>query len=149
MNGNTLFKFPFRVVALLVLPWAVGCGGSEKRTVSGTVSADGLPIEKGFVSFQPEEGKGETAGDQISNGLYKVSVEPGKYRVKVTIHQATAETEGDAREERKRRTKAMQRDLKSPERPPPPRFNGNDEVHEITADTRTLDINLQTPARRR
>jgi hypothetical protein len=127
----------------------VGCGKSENVTVSGIIAGDGVPIERGFVSFQPEGDKGDAGGSQISSGRYKVSVAPGKYRVKVTIYQQ-AEAQGGAREERKRRTKEMQKDLKSSgSHAPSPQLVGNNEVREITAGTTTLDIDLQSPSRRR
>jgi hypothetical protein len=149
MNRNTLCKFLFRVLAFLVLPLVIGCGGDKKRTISGIVSADGVPVERGFISFRSEDENGDKAGDQISSGRYRVSLVPGKYRAKVTINQPAEASEGDAREERKRRTKEMQKALKSPDRPPPPQLIGDNEVHEITADTTTLDLNLQSPSRRR
>ena len=146
MNRYALSKAFVRVLALLTLPLVIGCG-KGKITVTGTVSLDGKPVQKGFVSFQPEDGTGEAAGGQIANGEYKVAMLPGKKKVKVTVHQSIDEFEGDAKEERKRRTKEMQKVIKTQTQPrgAPPELIGNNEVHEISEDTTTLNIKLESP----
>lgn len=58
-----------------------GCGGSsgpERASLSGQVTFDGVPVEKGTIAFIPD-GKtvGPTAGGVIEKGRYSVSRESG------------------------------------------------------------------------
>ena len=49
--------------ALTVL---IGCAGDNMADVSGTVTVDGAPAEKGSVTFVPADGKSPTAGCEIA-----------------------------------------------------------------------------------
>lgn len=67
-------------LCLLILLLA-GCGGSG---LSGSVSYNGQPVKKGYISFDPVDGKSPTAGGEITNGAYSVKkIGPGKYKVRV------------------------------------------------------------------
>jgi len=70
---------------LAVILSAIGCGGSS-TTVEGQVSFDGNPIEKGFISFRPVDGKGPSFGGPIVGGRYNVeeNVRTGEKRVSIT-----------------------------------------------------------------
>src|SRR5207237_104789 len=63
-----------------------GCGGDslDRQAVSGTVTLNGSPLEKGNVSFQPIE-KGVGSGGKIVSGKYSIARKDGpatgKYRV--------------------------------------------------------------------
>ena len=81
--------------ATLVL---IGCGtddGLGKRfPVSGTVTYNGTPLEKGSISFVPEDPKGLGASGAIENGSYTMStggnsdgVRAGKYNVTITARE--------------------------------------------------------------
>jgi hypothetical protein len=62
-----------------------GCGSSDGLVnVSGTVKADGAPIEDGAITFVPTDGKSPTAGGVIKNGLYSSRVAPGEMKVQIT-----------------------------------------------------------------
>jgi hypothetical protein len=67
----------------------VGCegGGIERVDVSGTVTYQGNPVEKGLITFEPQE-KGPVAGTSIKDGKYEAKgrggVPPGKYYVKIS-----------------------------------------------------------------
>jgi hypothetical protein len=65
---------------------AIGCGGPNAASVSGTVTLDGQPLTTGMVSFYPDGGSGAPATGQIdSGGRYSLStgtdtgLSPGKY----------------------------------------------------------------------
>ena len=67
-------------VGLLSLLLAmVGCGGGIQRAaVEGKVSLNGKPIPNGSIFFRPAPGiKGTTAGGEIIDGHYKLSVAKG------------------------------------------------------------------------
>jgi hypothetical protein len=69
-------------VALFVL--LAGCSNNRMAQVTGTVSLDGQPIDKGSISFIPADGKGATAGSEIKDGKYNVSkVSPGTMLVQI------------------------------------------------------------------
>ena len=83
---STLWLFP----ALACLTISAGCGkDSPRRAIDGTVSLDGAPLAKGYISFRPEFGSpGPTAGAEIVDGKYSISTEggtfAGKFRVEIT-----------------------------------------------------------------
>jgi hypothetical protein len=84
------------VATCLVL---VGCGDStglgRRYKVSGTVTYKGTPVEKGVVTFQPENPEGRSATGTIENGSYSLTTAiegdgalPGKYKVTITSKEA-------------------------------------------------------------
>ena len=64
---------------------AAGCGGGTipMAKVKGEVKLDGKPIEKGTIAFLPSDGKGPTAGGDITNGQFSVLVPPGPKRIEI------------------------------------------------------------------
>ena len=78
-------------LALLAAVGSSGCGddtGLAKRyAVSGKVNYKGQPVEKGTISFIPENPEGRPAAGQIENGRYALTTLtpgdgaiPGKYQ---------------------------------------------------------------------
>jgi hypothetical protein len=67
----------------------VGCGGNSagRYAISGAVKADGAPLEKGNISFQPLEGARTSSGAVISGGNFMIpgdkGLPVGKYRVAI------------------------------------------------------------------
>jgi hypothetical protein len=81
---------------LLSLIALAGCGDENplgRLPVTGTVSLDGKPLERGSVSFEPLGG-GTSSGSTIAAGEFAIREEkglpPGRYRVRV--YSASAET---------------------------------------------------------
>jgi hypothetical protein len=75
-------------VAVVVLG-LVGCENTGgKVAVSGTVSLNGLPVEKGTIDFLLPEATQSTAQALIDRGRYSLpamqGLLPGKYRVKIS-----------------------------------------------------------------
>jgi len=66
--------------------WAAvsGCSGTQdgKYKVSGSISWKGTPVETGFITFHPSNGKAPEAG-RITNGLYTFRAFPGESRVTI------------------------------------------------------------------
>ncbi len=81
------FRFPLAGVCLLssflVLPLLVGCGGSGLVEITGAVTYDGQPVQKGTISFLPQDGNGPTAAAIIVEGKYTVKVALGAKWVKI------------------------------------------------------------------
>ena len=80
------------LIALMLISTALGCSGSGPVEIEGTVNWEGEPIEQGrivFVSIDQE--KAPTSSGTIKNGAYKITgrggVQPGKYRVQITIYE--------------------------------------------------------------
>lgn len=44
------------IVATALLSSAIGCGGAYESTVTGVVTLDGAPVQKGAVAFLPDSG---------------------------------------------------------------------------------------------
>jgi hypothetical protein len=65
---------------------AAACSdGRPMGTVSGTVSVDGKPAEKGAITFIPTDGQAPTAGGEIKAGRYTARVPLGKAKVEVRV----------------------------------------------------------------
>lgn len=78
-----------RIAAFAVGLLAVaGCSdGPATGTVTGTVSVDGggVPAEGSSINFVPADGKSPTAGAQIVNGKYSVTVPVGNAKVEIRV----------------------------------------------------------------
>lgn len=64
----------------------VGCGPESKMTtVSGVVTVDGKPAEKGSISFIPVDGMTATTGAVIENGKYTSEAPLGESKVEIRV----------------------------------------------------------------
>ncbi len=91
MRAASAWALSGLLLAALQLP---GCGSAnEVQTVevSGTVDLDGMPIETGYVSFFPADGKGATAGVPVTNGAFKGPVPPGDKKVQINAPRKTGQ----------------------------------------------------------
>lgn len=75
--------------ALLVTPLITGCGKSTdgRVAVSGEVTLDGQPLDRGSIEFHPKAAGGTMTGGTIENGTFTIAAEqgpkPGSYEVRV------------------------------------------------------------------
>jgi len=79
-------RFRIRAAGLLAagLVALAGCGGgSTTAEVTGTVSFEGKPVEKGAITFRATDGKGGTSGGEILNGKYTVLAPLGPTKVEI------------------------------------------------------------------
>jgi hypothetical protein len=87
------------VFAIPIVTAVLGCGDSSglptRYRVSGTVTYNGKPLERGTISFAPADGKGRAAGGTITDGRYSLTTQdpddgaiPGKYRVGILAKEA-------------------------------------------------------------
>lgn len=89
-SDQRLWSHAARGLACAVLLSAlVGCSGNSLVEVSGEVKLDDKPVQKGVISFWPEDGKGPTAQGVIEQGKYKVAVAPGAKKVGVEAVEET------------------------------------------------------------
>jgi hypothetical protein len=76
--------------AVLVLGCGDGTGLAKRYPVSGTVTYNGKPVEKGTITFAPATADGRSAAGTIANGSYTLTTLapndgalPGKYKVTI------------------------------------------------------------------
>jgi hypothetical protein len=106
-SPSTTARLSLAVLAVLGAFVMTSCGtddGLGKRyPVSGEVTYNGNPLEKGAISFIPEDAKGVGATGAIENGSYTMSTggngdgaRAGKYKVVITAKEdATAKAKAD------------------------------------------------------
>lgn len=71
------------LAASLLLVAACGCGPAT-GTVSGNVTIDGQPLDKGIISFAAAEGTAQPANADITNGRYSATMQAGKKFVQIS-----------------------------------------------------------------
>lgn len=79
LNPRRLPTFAL-VASLLVL---AGCG-PKMGTVSGTVTIDSQPLDKGVICFAPAEGSGEAVTGEVNDGHYSLRMAAGKKIVQLS-----------------------------------------------------------------
>jgi hypothetical protein len=68
----------------------VGCANNQTAEVTGTVTVDGRPAEKGSITFLPADGMSATSGDTIEGGKYTAKNVPvGTMRVEIRVPKVT------------------------------------------------------------
>ena len=89
---STAMLKPFFPTAILVCVFLAGCGGEGPSTVplKGSVTVDGVPVERGNITFTPlGKNMDEEVSVPIAAGKYEARVPKGKVRVSL---QGTKET---------------------------------------------------------
>lgn len=138
-------------VAGLVALAAAGCGGGDSAVLSGSVTYDGQPVENGTITLLPEDGKGPSAGGQISGGQYRIEgVTPGRKIVRILGVKAVdfARTSEELR--LKAEEAARQGKVGADPEPAtsiPPDAKGNNATVELKPGSQTLDFHLEPPGR--
>jgi hypothetical protein len=71
---------------LIVAGWLIcclGCNNDGLVPVSGTVSWNGEPIEKGMINFFPTDASKRPHGEKIVDGKFAFRASPGEKRVEI------------------------------------------------------------------
>jgi hypothetical protein len=76
-------RLSFIALTLFLIVFLTGCGDG-KGVVNGTVSYDGQPVKSGSVTFISVEGEPVREGAVITDGAFKATVPPGKYKVELS-----------------------------------------------------------------
>jgi hypothetical protein len=122
----------------LLLPVLLGCG--SRATVSGTVTYEGAAVEDGYISFFPADGPAGAQGAEVKKGHYEIrGLTPGKKRVLIATRPEVQSVPG-AFDQRVPIVVPGPRDV-------PEKAVGNNQVHEISGGTQTLDLHLKKPGR--
>jgi hypothetical protein len=73
------------LVALCGMAMVAGCSSRpDEVKLSGSVTLGGAPVETGEIRFEPQDGKGATAGAVIANGTYAATVPCGSKVIHIT-----------------------------------------------------------------
>jgi len=78
---------------LWLMAAAAGCG-SQRVEIDGTVTVDGRPLDRGYISLRPMAGTGgPTAGSEVTDGKFRIAAKEGthagKFRVEITASRKT------------------------------------------------------------
>ena len=77
------------IAAMIVAVVGCGAGGASgsREPISGTVTVDGQPLDRGYLVFEPKSGQPTQSGGMISAGTFSVPAEkgadPGTYSVAI------------------------------------------------------------------
>jgi hypothetical protein len=128
--------------ALLSALLATGCFSSSTGTVTGNVTVNGKPLEKGQITFSPGGNEGGTAGGEIANGKYEVpDLAPAQYHVSV---QATPDVKivmpGDPETKRT----LTDEELRARIDPLPKDTTGKEQTIDVKRGKQTLDFKLES-----
>ena len=72
---------------LMCFCFLAGCGRDASPVtarITGHVTLDDMPLEKGLIQFVAQDGQSPTGSGIISSGIYALEVSPGVKRVEVT-----------------------------------------------------------------
>jgi len=126
--------------ALVSLP---GCSKSDGVTVSGTVTFDGRPVEEGYITLSPADGKGPSAGGPIKQGKFSISgVLPGEKIVSVT---GGGKIEFPKSSEEMAQMAAQGQQIQAAPQIPPNAKGNNQNVTITNQGQQTLEISLSSP----
>src|SRR5262245_35075868 len=117
----------------VTLALLTGCSGGKGITATGSVAIDGKPVEDGYITFYPADGKSPPAGGEIKGGKFSVAnVTAGSNRIEVA---STGKSVGQAT--------MADAETKSPGKGDSILQNagGNNEYHEVVAGT-PLELKL-------
>jgi hypothetical protein len=129
----SVFLLPFS----FFLCAALGCG--RTGTVTGTVTFDGRPLARGWITFYPEDKKGVARAGAVVDGVYQVEdLLPGKKKVHVTDAFEPVKVCKGGRDQ----VRAVPRKDALPAV-----LAGNDLIVEVGRGKQRLDVELKKPAR--
>jgi hypothetical protein len=97
------FKFAQRSLTVLAVPLVMAitsCGTDDglgtRYPVSGTVTYNGKPLEKGVINFVPDDPKSVGASGEIENGSYVLSTGGGKDGARAGKYKVTVSAKEDS-----------------------------------------------------
>jgi len=114
-------------------------------TVSGEVTFNGKPLEKGEITFSPTGNKGGTAGGEVALGKYMVEgIVPGQYQVSV---MAVPELKIVGPNDPEAKRTLSDAEIRAMIDPLPPDTKGKEQTHEVKGGKQKLDFKLESKSR--
>jgi hypothetical protein len=137
--------------AIVVLICLVGCG-EKSTTVTGTVSYNGEPVNKGSISFRPTDGSGQSFAARIVNGQYSADRgTPGTKTVVVTgvkdVDFFASSEESYKKAEEARKAGSLQADVAEVADYIAENAEGNSKQVEILSGDQTVDFSITGASR--
>ena len=125
---------------------AAGCFSSSTGTVSGEVTVNGTPLEKGEVTFSPKGSKGGTAGGEVAAGKYRVEgIVPAEYLVSV---MAVPELKIVGPNDPEAKRKLSDAEIQAMIDPLPTDTTGKEQSIEVKGGIQKLDFKLESKSKR-
>lgn len=127
---------------------ALGCG-SDAGSVTGSVTYDGKPVENGYITFTPADGKGTMVAGPINKGRYSIENVPlGSKIVKIEASSGSGpsvqSSEDMAKLAKEGKMKVGPDGIIRTETVPAD-AEGNNQTVEVKAGVQTLDFTLKKP----
>jgi hypothetical protein len=130
---------------VLCLGLCGGCFSSATGTVSGSVTFNGKPLEKGEIIFSPTGAKGGSAGGEILAGKYQVGgLAPAAYQVSVT---AVGELKIVGPNDPEAKRKLTDAEVQALIDPLPTDTTGKEQPIEVKGGKNVLDFKLESKSR--
>ena len=79
-------RLRFALACFAGLASVVGCG-SDKSSVSGTVTFDSQPVASGMITFVKSDGDVVREGAIIKDGAFQAEVPPGHYKIELNAQK--------------------------------------------------------------
>ena len=135
--------FDYLILALLIN--LGGCFSGSAGTVSGSVTYNGKPLEKGLITFSPTGSKGGTAGGEVVGGKFRVEqIVPAPYQVSVAaVPELKIIMPGDPETKRKLSDAEIQAMIDSL----PPDTTGKEQAIDVKGGTQVLDFKLESKSK--
>ena len=128
-----------------IIGFGGGCFSSSTGTVSGEVTFNGKPLEKGEIAFSPTGNKGGTAGGEVALGKYMVAgIVPGEYQVSVMAVPELKIVGPNDPEAKRTLTDA---EIRAMIDPLPPDTKGKEQTLEVKGGMQKLDFKLESKSR--
>jgi hypothetical protein len=85
-NARLVRAVAIWATTLLAVAVPLGCSsGPAVGTITGEVTYDGQPVQKGYVTFTPSDGQSQTGGAEIVDGKFRAERVPVT-KMKVELH---------------------------------------------------------------
>jgi hypothetical protein len=141
----------YAIAIALTISALVGC--QQETVVSGTVTYNGQPVEKGMVSFKPSGGTGQSFGAPIENGAYEAKqAKPGAWTavivgVKRIDFAMSSDEAAKKANEQKMAGSPLAGHVSEAADYIPENAEGNSKTVDITSGLQTIDFEVKGPPR--
>jgi hypothetical protein len=138
-------QISIRLFILALLSAIVGCG-EKATTVSGTVTFNGQPVERGSIRFVSTDKTGPTFGAVVKDGKFTIEKATPGEKV-VTIHAMKRDRIPTSSEEVRQMSEQAQEDENylDPAVLIPPNAEGNNQTIQIAEGAQSLEFHLKSP----